>query len=115
MRAHGALLLQVSGATIQEFMETFPDAKSWLTMFKPADPVASAMAEIGYSGPPELLTTYLCMLGTKQMDYSNASAIEQCQVSNEAALGFGPLLVWCLQIVEQQGSPCVSVHMCVHV
>ena len=108
MRHHKVSHLQVSGSNVQEFMKVFPDAKSWLTMFKPTASVASAMQELGYSGPPELLTMHLCLIGNKEMDYSiawlesTASAIIRCQVSNEAALGFGPLPAWCLQTVEHQ-------------
>jgi hypothetical protein len=108
MRNHGVLRLKVSGSSVKEFTEMFPDAKSWLTMFKPTDSVASAMKELKYSGPPELLTMHLCMIGNKDLDYSIAwlkshvSAIRRCQVSSEAALGFGPLPAWCVQTVEQQ-------------
>jgi hypothetical protein len=89
-------------------MEMFPDAKSWLAMFQPTVSVASAMKELNYSGPPELLTMHLCMIGNKELDYSivwlksHSSAIQRCQVSSEAALGFAPLPAWCVQTVEHQ-------------
>jgi hypothetical protein len=108
MRNQGVLRLKVSGTSVQEFMEMFPDAKSWLTMFKPTDSVASAMKELKYSGPPELLTMHLCMIGNQELDYcmtwlkAHTSAIQQCQVSSEEALGFGPLPAWCVQTVERK-------------
>jgi hypothetical protein len=109
MRNGGVKRLNVSGHSVKEFSEMFPDAKSWLTMFTPTDSVASAMKELKYSGPPELLTMHLCMIGNKDLDYSiewlksHTSAIQRCQVINETALGFGPLPVWCVQTVEHQG------------
>jgi hypothetical protein len=108
MRNQGVSRLKVSGSSVKEFSEMFPDAKSWLTMFKRTDTVVSAMKELKYSGPAELLTMHLCMIGNKDLDYSmvwlqsNAAAIQRCQVSNEAALGFAPLPAWCLQTVEHQ-------------
>ena len=62
----GATRLRVDNSLWSAFAMTFPDQKTMLDRVVKAEPgltCAMAIRKCGYTGPPELMTMYLCFLG----------------------------------------------------
>ena len=70
--ASGTQQLQVKDTSVEQFCVAFPDARCWLSIFPKKQLMTKAMAEVGYSGRPELFTMFLCMVGSKGMNFDLA-------------------------------------------
>ena len=112
--AAGTAKVKVEGVSVEEFRGAFPDAKAWLSMFKATALIKHAMAEVKYSGPPELFTMMLCMVGSKDMNFDAAwlekhvSDIAAVRQAEEANSGLTPTPGHCCFQVLRGTSPGVK-------
>ena len=70
--ASGVQHLEVGSTTVEEFCSAFPDAKRWMSIFPKKQSITKAMAEVCYSGRPEIITMFLCVIGNKDMNFDLA-------------------------------------------
>ena len=94
--------------SVHEFMQCNPDSKSWVKRLRIKGRCASArifFESIGYSGPPELRSMFLCLLRTKVMRKSRAwyeehgRALRADMLGHEASHGLMKVPALCVSEV----------------
>jgi len=93
MRSKGIKRIKMPMAgqmSISVFQNMFPDERKWLTRFGWKDGQRTTLAglfnRLGYTGPPELLSMWLCLLCNPAFDVISAKELELRKPALRAAM-----------------------------
>jgi len=89
MRYQGVLRLAQPFGSVGAFGRSFPDQNKWLHKFSQhckTDEINQLCKAIGYDGPLELLTMYMCLFAAKDLQRTSPSDVEQNQTKLSRAL-----------------------------